>query len=167
MENFTPDFEIMLKKKLGFYRRLNVLLNKERQSILHIDVDSLWKTAEKKRKTVENIQELKEKILAHLGRRFNLNGMDINTFSLSYLIRIIPVKSQIKSRLRELKLSIEKEKDQLARAAKENQRFVKEYLGVIDDIMSVVVDNSGQAQYNLTGTVPREKKTRHLIHARV
>ena len=56
MENFTPDIEDMLNEKFALYKQLNALLKEEREFIVNIDVDSLWKSSEKKRKITQKIQ---------------------------------------------------------------------------------------------------------------
>lgn len=167
MEDFTPEIENMLEEKLGLYQKLNILLKEEREFIVNIDVESLWKTSEIKKKRVQKIEALKEKILFYFEAKFNLNGMDIKSFSISHLIRTFPFHKEIKAKLRRLKLAIENEKNELGQVASENKKFVQEYLGIIDDIMSVAVDNSKQAQYDFSGTMPETKNSNCLIHAQV
>ena len=167
MENFTPDIEDMLNEKFALYKQLNALLKEEREFIVNIDVDSLWKSSEQKRKITQKIQGLREKILYHLEEKFGTNDMDIRSFSVSYLIRTIPMPKKLKTRLGKIKLAIENEKNELAQVAAENKKYVQEYLSVIDDIMSVAVDNSSQAQYNLSGTMPGTKNSNCFIHAQV
>ena len=167
MEDFTPDIENMLEEKLGLYKKLNLLLKEEREFIINIDVDSLWKVSELKIKTIEKIQGVKENILFYLNEKFNLDDIDIKSFSISYFLRTIPVPGNLKKRFSKIKLAIENEKNELAQVASENRKFVQEYLGVIDDIMSVVVDNSRQAQYDLSGTMSETKNPNRLIHAQV
>ncbi|NOX34973.1 MAG: hypothetical protein GXP56_14805 [Deltaproteobacteria bacterium] len=167
MENFTPGIEDMLDEKLSLYRKLNVLLKEEREFIVNIDVPSLWKSSEKKKEITKKIQKLREKILYHIEDRFGTNDMDIRSFSISYLIRTIPVPKELKIKFAKIKLAIANEKDELAQVAIDNKKYVTQYLMVIDDIMSVAVDNSKQAQYDLSGTLPGTKSTNCLIHAKV
>ncbi|MCD4720738.1 MAG: flagellar protein FlgN [Desulfobacula sp.] len=167
MENFTPDIEDMLNEKLGLYKQLNALLREEREFIVTIDVDSLWKSSEQKRKITQKIQGVREKILYHLEEKFGTNDMDIRSFSVSYLIRTIPVPKEVKIKFRQIKLAIENEKNELVQVAFENKKYVQEYLLVIDDVMSVAVDNSEYAQYSHTGIKPNTKTSNCLIYAEV
>ncbi|MBU1340932.1 MAG: flagellar protein FlgN [Proteobacteria bacterium] len=167
MENFTSDIEYLLDEKLALYKQLNVLLKEERKFIVTMDVDSLWKSSDKKRKIVQKIQALREKILYQLEDKFGVNDMDIRSFSVSYLIRTIPISKELKTKFRQIKLALEKEKDELTQTAFDNKKYVTQYLGVIDDIMSVVVDNSRQAHYNHSGVMPNTKTSNCLIHAEV
>ena len=165
MENFTPDIEDMLDEKLGLYKQLNAILTQEREFIVNIDVNSLWKSSEQKKKIAQKIQGLREKILYLLEEKFGTNDMDIRSFSVSYLIRTIPVPKDLKIKLGKIKIAIENEKNELVQKASDNKKYVQEYLLVIDDIMSVAVDNSKQAQYDLSGAMPGTKNPNCLIHA--
>ena len=167
MENFARDIGNMLEHKLILYRQLNAILKEEREFIVNIDVDSLWKSAELKKKTVEKVQKLKEKIFVYIETWTNINKIDLGSFSISYIIRNIPLPKDLKIKIRKIKLAVDNEKNELARAASENKKFVQEYLGVIDDIMSVAVDNSRQPQYNFSGTRKGTKNSNCLIHAQV
>jgi flagellar biosynthesis/type III secretory pathway chaperone len=167
MENFTLDIEKLLKEKLDFYHQLNVILKKERKFIVNIDVDSLWKSSEQKREITQKIQALREKILYYIEEAFGTSDMDIRSFSVSYLIRTLPLPKQLRINLGKIKIAIVNEKNELAQVAFENKKYVQEYLLVIDDIMSVAVDNSGQTQYDLSGELPGTKTPNCLIHAEV
>ncbi len=167
MENFTPTIEQLLQEKLGLYRQLNDVMILEKQSIVEINVDALWKSNDEKQKIAKKIQTLRGKILSHMEKSYSFSDMDINSFSMTYLIRHIPLSSQDKSRLRKLKLAIEEQKNQLTQTALDNKKYVNEYMTVIDDIMSVAVDNSHNAQYTKVGSVPGSKTERCLIHAEV
>jgi len=167
MENFTPDIEEMLNEKLFLYKELNALLKSERDFIVKMDVDSLWKTSEQKRKISQKIQSVREKILYHIEENYGSSDMDIRSFSVSYLIRTIPVPKNLKILFRKIKIAIENEKNELSQVAFENKKYVQEYLSVIDDVMSVVVNNSKNAQYGYTGIMPNIKKSNCLIHAEV
>ncbi len=167
MENFTSDIENMLNEKLALYKQLNALLKEERNFIVNIDVDSLWKSAEQKKKITEDIHAVRERILFTLEERYGVNDMDVRSFSVSYLIRTIPVPTSVKAVFRKIKLSIDEQKDELTQVALENKKYVGEYLSVIDDVMSVFVDNSHRSQYSSAGSMPDSKAPNCLIHAEV
>ena len=167
MEKFTAEIEGLLNHKLSLYREVNDLLRQERDYIVGIDVDSLWKSADKKKQLVEEIQAIREAILTAVRDQAGIQGLDEKTFSLSYLMRIIPLSSEAKKRLGQIKLAIDTEKEELKQSAKDNQRYVTEYLTVIDDIMSVAVAGNNQAQYGQTGRMPADRNPSGLIHAEV
>ncbi|MFH2093680.1 MAG: flagellar export chaperone FlgN [Pseudomonadota bacterium] len=167
MEKFTENIETLLNKKLSLYQQMNDLLKQEREFIVNIDVGSLWKSSDQKRQIAEQIQAVKTQILAVLKSRFSIDDLDVKSFSISYLIRTIPVASELKKRFRQIKVAIDAQKDELKQVAINNKKYVQEYLMVIDDIMSVIVDNSKQAQYGHTGKMPTTKTSNCLFHAEV
>lgn len=167
MENITHRLAYMLKKKLSIYRELNELLVKEREAIVNIDVDALWQNAGIKKTLAKKIQELRQEILTFLEAQSGVSDMDTRTFSLSYLLRTLPVAAENISELREIKLEIDHEKDLLTQTAFENKKYVNEYMSVIDEIMAVAADNSAQSQYTQGGRVTNSKAANCLIHAKV
>lgn len=167
MENFTCEMETLLMEKLQLYRLLNQLLVDERKAIVNIDVDALWRNAEKKKELAGKIQELRKQILELVRQNVGFTDMTETSFSLSYLIRTLPVSSDDRQALRKLARSFDDEKNQLAQSASDNKKYVDEYLSVIDEIMGTAVDNSANAQYTQMGAVPDSKMQKCLIHARV
>lgn len=167
MEKITPEIEKCFYEKLDLYQQLNQLLTEERQAIVNIDVETLWKNSDIKKNLAEKIQTIRRKLLDMVRNAYGINDMDIRSFSMSYFIRTIPLPQDEKKRLRKIKLTIENEKDQLTQSAIDNKKYVNEYLFVIDEIMSAAVDNSGNAQYTNNGRVPGSKTERCLIHAEV
>lgn len=167
MEKFTLEIEKLLESKLALYRQLNDVLKQEREFIVNIDVDSLWKSTAVKKELTESIQDIRKDIFAILEKEFGTGGLDVNTFSISYLIRIIQASEFQSQRLRKIKVAIDEQKDELKQSSDDNKKYVHEYLMVIDDIMSVVVDNSKEARYGQTGKVSDAKNSNCLIHAEV
>jgi hypothetical protein len=167
MEEFTANIEYMLNEKLSLYRQMNDLLRQEREYIVNIDVDALWKTSHEKGALSDQIHELRQSILNDFETHLGITEMTETAFSLAHLIRILPIEPELKKRFRQIKLAIDQEKDQLAQSAKDNKIYVQEYLMVIDDIMAVVADNSKESQYSKTGHMPNAKASNSLIHAEV
>ncbi len=167
MEKFTLQIKSLLNEKLELYKTLNRIVKEEREYIIKMDTAALWRSTEEKKKIASNIESLRGNIMKCLGEKSGRKDETGNPFSLSYLIRTLPVSKETRNELKQVKLVIENEKNELARVALENKKYVREYLCVIDDIMSVVVDNSRQAQYNFSGVMPGTKNTNRLIHAQV
>ena len=167
MEKIAPKIEKYLYEKLDLYQGLNRLLTDERQAIVNIDVETLWKNSDIKKELAEKIQTIRRKLLELVRKTYGVDDMDTRLFSLSHFFRMVPIPKEDKQRLRKIKLAIENEKNQLAQTAEDNKKYVDEYLSVIDEIMATAVDNSGNAQYTKQGAVPGSKNERCLIHAEV
>lgn len=165
MENFTLNIERLLKEKLSLYQQLNAVFTREQDFITRMEIDALWKSADEKKSIARKIEQIRADILEILNTKVGRDHMDIHSFSLAHLIRILPVSSEEKTGLRVIKLAIDTEKNQLAQRAKDNKKYVSQYLSVIDEIMSTIVDHSKLARYNQTGHLPKKKANNCLIHA--
>ena len=167
MEKIAYEIQDLLQEKLSCYRQLCLVLEKEKEAIGAIDLDTLWGTTKEKNEMAARIEGLRTRILSILEGSFLDMGMDVNTFSLAFLVNSLPLSDRTKSGLRKIKREIDNAKDQVIRQAKANQVQVRKYLSVADDIMSVVADNSSQAQYTGAGIVSGKKKNNCLFRAEV
>ncbi|MCG8529313.1 MAG: flagellar protein FlgN, partial [Desulfovibrionales bacterium] len=59
MEDRVQVIEGMIRQKLELYRQLNTIMEKERDYIVDMDVDSLWKSSEEKKKISRRITFLR------------------------------------------------------------------------------------------------------------
>mgnify|MGYP001551693201 FL=1 len=167
MEKITAKIKVLLEEKLSLFAQMNQLLVHERELILKMDVDALWKTMNEKKNLSEMILKTRQAILEAASEKGRLQDIRLETFSLSYLLREMPLEKTDKKILQQLKTTIETEKLALQNAALENKRYINEYLLVIDDIMAAVLDNSKLAQYNQAGSVPDRDTSNCLIRAEV
>ncbi|MCG8687089.1 MAG: flagellar export chaperone FlgN [Desulfobacterales bacterium] len=167
MEKIAYEIQDLLQEKLSCYRQLCLVLDKEKKAIGSIDLDTLWETTKSKKEMTSRIEGLRNSILSLLRGSFLDMDMDVNTFSLAFLVNNLPLSDRTKSGLRKIKSDIDRAKDQVVHQAKANQIQVRKYLSVVDDIMSVVGDNSSQAQYTGAGVIPGQKKNNCLFRAEV
>ncbi len=167
MEKFAYKIEEMLEKKHRFYSELSEVLQKEKTHIADMDIDSLWKSAAEKKEIASKIETVRADILRLLETRSVVPDMDVHTFSLSWVFKILPVLPAVRSRLRKVKTAIDTVKNEVSELAVENEKYVKEYLAVIDDIFSTVTDKVREDQYNNSGSVPGSRNGSYLINAEV
>lgn len=167
MEETAYKIEELLQEKLSCYRQLGSVLDTEKDAIASIDLDSLWQTARYKKELAARIEGLRAKIISIIEEKLSGMEMDVRTFSLAYLVSTLPISKQAKSGLRRLKVEINTAKDRVVQQAKFNQTQVHKYLMVVDDIMSVIGDNSSQAQYTGSGMMPGQKKQNCIFRAEV
>ncbi len=167
MEKIACDIAQMLNEKLSLYKKLNALLQREKDCIVNIDIDALWKISGEKKKIVLKIHGLKEKIIESVRQESCAKDPDAGEFGLSYLLRSLALSSDARKQLRQIKLGLDREKNELNRAAADNKKYVQEYLMVIDDIMSVFAGEAENPRYRNTGTMPDSRVSNCLIHAKV
>ncbi len=167
MEKVAYKIEELLQEKLSCYRQLGSVLEKEKEAIASIDLDSLWQSARYKKELAVRIENLRGKIISIIEEKLLGMEMDVKSFSLAYLVNILPISNKAKSGLRRVKVDINTAKDRVVQQAQFNQTQVRKYLMVADDIMSVIGDNSAQAQYTGTGMMPGQKKQNCIFRAEV
>lgn len=168
MEGFTRKMESLLQEKLSCYRHLAEVFEAEREHIVAMNVDALWKTTEQKKQAAAKIEQLRETILALLTETFRDRGdMDVRTFSLAFLLQNLPLSENEKAGLKRLKHEIDTEKTRVAQMGNLNRSYVNNYLSVIDDIMAVTVKKPNRTQYTGYGNTVQSGRPNSLIRAEV
>ena len=167
MEEIAHEIEKKVEQKDALYGGLITLLETERQHIVDMEVDALWKCAEEKKRISLEIVTLRHQILALAEAALGETGMDAQSFSLDRLLKGLPIPAAPRRHLKQLRISINTRKTEIAQRSKDNQLHVREYLSVIDDIMALAVADTSTAQYNPMGHMPGPKQSHRLIHAEV
>ncbi|MCK5313258.1 MAG: flagellar export chaperone FlgN [Desulfobacteraceae bacterium] len=167
MEKFACEVEDVLKEQLFLFKELKNIFQKEKDCIVKIDIDSLWKTIKQKKEIGSQIAMLSERILALFEEASVQIDMGIESFSLSKAIKKIPVSDATKSDLLKLKTLIMVEQDDIKAVALTNSRHVNSYLLVIDDVFSTIMSVTDESQYKNSGSVPVRKKGNCLIRQEV
>mgnify|MGYP003702400229 CR=1 FL=1 len=167
MEKFADKIKDLLQEKRTCYEQLTELLKREREVIIAMDVDSLWQITGEKNETVKGIEALRSRMINLLDEHGIDHDMNLNSFRLSQLVRLIPGSPKEKADVEAERLSIDGQKDEIQRLASENQRYVGEYLEVIHDVLSTIVTLTGPEQYEIPGKLCESKQPNHFIQAEV
>ncbi len=167
MKKFACGVEDMLKQKLILYCELVSVMEKERDYIINMDIESLWSVCVDKKKIIANIGVLRKDILNLIKRDSFLSHEDITCSSLVQIIGKIPFSSKVKSKLDELVVEINLKKDELNVLSSENKGYVNEYLTVINDVMSTIVEFSNDRHYTSAGSSRVIAGSNHFINAEV
>lgn len=151
METFAYNIENLLQKKLGIYSELTSLLEAETGYIVKMDVNSLWAASTRKKELASDIEKLRHSIIFLLDDKQIDHGMDMRTFDLDRLVKILPLASRIKADIEMIKIAIDGKKNEIRQLASSNRRYINEYLGVIDGVLSTITGNSSQQSYAKRG----------------
>ena len=171
MEKAAAIIQTLLHEKLACYQQLHLVLKAEKKAIGTIDIGMIWETTRAKKDLVGKIETLRHNILVACQNHFP--GMDPkmakdpNSFSLNDLVHALPLPNKNKSDIRQLKRSIDKEKDMVAHFIKSNNIQVKKHLSVVDNIMELIGNNVIQTRYTGKGMVTQGKKNNCLFMAQV
>jgi len=167
MEKFACEMEKLLQEKLLLYKELKKIVEQEKNHIVDMNVDSLWKITDRKKQLTSEIVQIREQILFVLKEKKILLEMDANTFSLSRIINALPFSVKIKSDLKIIKIKLEIAKQELSGLASENKRYTNEYLSVIKGIVATIRDTGNEDAYNNEGKVQKEGSRKMLIRVEV
>ena len=171
MEKAADIIQTLLNEKLACYQHLHLVLKAEKKAIGTIDLGMIWETTRAKKDLVGKIETLRNNILVTCQNHFP--GMDKemdkepNSFSLNHLVHALPLTNKRKSDIRQIKRTIDKEKDIVAHFIKSNQIQVKKHLSVVDNIMDLIGNNVVQTRYTGKGMVTQGKKSNCLFMAQV
>jgi len=167
MEKTADGIHALLAEKLACYQQLHLVLKAERKAIGTIDLGMVWEATRAKKDLAGKIRELRDRILVACQNHFP--GMDLKTepFSLGALIQALPMSNTCKKEIRQLKRSIDKEKDMVAYFMEFNQIQVKKHLSVVDNIMALIGNNAARARYTGKGVVTQGEKNNCLFMAQV
>jgi len=167
MENFAYKIDDYIQKKLLLYQELVVVLKQEKAFIHDMETDALWASSSRKKKIAAEIERIRSCILFFLDENGVEHGMNIRTFSLGALVRLLPVSPKIKSDLGKTRIAINLKKDELQVIGRENRKYVQEYLGVINGIMANFSEPVPRKRYSYSGAMQPARSGNHLVNAEV
>ena len=162
MEKISGAIPDLLEEELGLYKTLQSVIEQEKAYIIDMDIEGLWASVDRKKELVEAIEKIRGRIKELLPEAGGKEG-----WSLSRIVGNLPVMLAEKSRLKTLGLAVDACKNEITRLARENKRYITEYLSVIDGIFSTVVNLKNRDQYGRGGTINRPKDRPPLIKTRV
>ncbi|MBF0379275.1 MAG: flagellar export chaperone FlgN [Desulfamplus sp.] len=155
---FAYNIEKLLQKKLAIYSELTSLLEAETNYIVKMDVNSLWKASTRKKELASDIERVRSSIIFLLDEQQIDHGMNSKGFDIANIIKILPLSAKIKADFEMIKIAIEGKKSEIRQLASSNRKYIQDYLGVIDGVISTITGGSKQQSYGKRGlsvsTVP-------------
>ncbi len=167
MEKEMRRLEEIFENKIMLYQDLSIILEKEKECLPAGDVEALWSLSDKKHSIITQIAEQRMKTLSILCEAGISHDMNSTTFKLSRLLDLLPPDATL--RLRQYNVPLMKIKDQINFMARENRRFVEEYLEVLDDMIGIITNagKSAQVYGNDRNNEAKKEKTNLFIHQEV
>lgn len=123
--------EKLFFKKIMLYNDLLHYLKEERESLISIDLDKLWRISKEKEKTCADIESTKKEIISALSLK-----EDQKSFNLSRIMEFIPGK--FKAEFQNLYLRILKIKGEIEVLRIQNMTFIDDSLNFMDEIISII-----------------------------
>ncbi len=167
MEKIAGNISGLLEDTLGLYQELRHLLEAEKEYIVQMDVQKLWKATDKKKHLANSLETIIEKILGQAKQYASHLEMTVASFQVREVVSALPLTIRVKSKLKNLGNKIDACKHEIFLLANENKRYITESLSIIDGIFSTVVRPSGQEQYSQSGRILSSNNGTCLINAEV
>ena len=167
MEKATENIQTLLKEKLACYQQLHLVLKAEKKAIGTIDLGMIWETTRAKKDLISKIEQLRNNILIACQNHFPGMVEKTDPFSMGALVHALPLPNKRKTDIRQVKRTIDKEKDIVAHFIKYNQIQVKKHMSVVDNIMDLFGNNVSQSRYTGKGMVTQGRKNNCLFMSQV
>jgi len=130
-ENIIHSLEKLFFKKIMLYHDLLDCFNKERESLINIDMDNLWSISKEKEEICLKIKSIQQEIVSAINPE-----IDQKPFNLNQILDMIPGD---KSALFQKEyLALMKLKNEIKALRKENMILVDDSLQFLDEMISVI-----------------------------
>lgn len=141
-DTIIQSLEKLLYKKIMLYHDLLDCFNKERESLINIDLDNLWSISKEKEETCSQIESIRQEIISTVDP-----GIDEESFNPNRILDLIPGKS--KAKFQKLYLTLIKLKTEIEVLRKENMIFIDDSLQFLDEMISIITgEETSKIMYN-------------------
>lgn len=130
-ENEVRLIEKLFYKKIMLYNDLLHCLKEERESLISINLDKLWKISKKKEDVCSEIASTRQEIISAANSK-----EDPKLFNLNRIMEFIP--REFKAEFQKLYLRILKMKSEIEVLRIKNITFIDDSLKFMDDIISII-----------------------------
>ena len=136
MEASGLTMESLYHEKILLYQELLDALDRERKTIIDINVDALWKISEQKNKIARKIREIHHRMLGLSDDLSISHDMTADSFDASKFFNLMP--RPVKEKLHKVHLTLLSLKNEIKARLGENRRYVEEYLTVFDELIGII-----------------------------
>ena len=127
--------ETLFFKKFMLYNDLLQYFEEERESLISIDLDKLWKISKEKEKACSEIISARQEIMSVVDSK-----EDCNSFNLNRIMECIP--TEFKPEFQNLYLKILKLKGEIEILRIQNLSVIDDSLNFMDEIITIVTGES-------------------------
>lgn len=130
-ENIIQLLEKLFFTKIMLYHDLLDCFNKERESLINIDLDNLWSISNEKEEICLKIQSIQREIVSAVNP-----GREQERFNLHQIMDMIP--SDKREPFQKEYLALMKLKNEINALRKENMILIDDSLQFLDEMISVI-----------------------------
>lgn len=141
-DTIMQSLEKLFYQKILLYNDLLDCFKREKESLLNIDLDSLWNISKEKEHICSKITSFREEIIAAVNP-----GIEEKPFNLNQILDVIPVKKR--DEFQKLYLTLIKLKGEIEVLRKENMLFIDDSLQFLDEMISIITgETKSKIVYN-------------------
>jgi len=143
MENtIVQSIEKLICDKILLYNDLLHCFMEERDSLINIDLDKLWRISEEKEEIRSKIDSIRQEIISAANP-----SADQETFDPNQILGMIPREN--KPKFRELYQTLIRLNGEVQALRKENRLFIDDSLNFLDEIISIITGHTeSKIMYN-------------------
>ena len=123
--------EKLFYKKIMLYNDLLHYFKEERESLINIDLDKLWKISTKKEEVCSKIESTRQAVISAVNKT-----NDQKPFNLNRIMEYIP--RECREKFQKLYLRIIKLKSEINVIREENMSFMDDSLQFLDEMISII-----------------------------
>lgn len=128
--------EKLFYKKIILYNDLLHCFNKERESLVNIDLDNLWAVSKEKEEICSKIECVRQEMVSAT----NQPGMKAEALSVKHILELVPREDR--ARFQELYHTLNNIKCEVDIFRKENMAFIDDSLHFLDEMISIITEDT-------------------------
>lgn len=142
-DTMMQSLEKLFYRKIMLYNDLLHYFKKERESLMNIDLDELWRISKEKEDICSEIESTRQEILSTIADP----KMDPESFHLKQILDVIPRENRVK--FQELYRTLINLKSEVDVLRKENMAFIDDSLRFLDEMISIITsEGQSKTMYN-------------------
>ncbi|MDY0361777.1 MAG: flagellar export chaperone FlgN [Desulforegulaceae bacterium] len=153
MSGITENIKKIFQEKKALYLKLLSVLDEEREILKKSDIDALWKMNDIKNDIASDIEKLRQEIINILNSARIKNTLEVKNFNLDELLGLFQNQEEYKT-LFSSAADIKNLRTKVYNSQSVNRRFVEEYLGMLEELVSVIANNGFNKTYSRKNSYP-------------
>ena len=167
MEKFADQIQEMFYAKVLLFKELKKILEQEKNHIVEMNLEALWKTTDRKKQIAVEITQIKDQLRRLFEENKSCPEKGDKNFSISHAINGLALGERSKSDLNQTCTELKILKQELAGLASANKRYTSEYLSVIHGIFATITGTENREKYTSAGRILKDKDQKYFIRAEV
>ncbi|MCB9481308.1 MAG: flagellar export chaperone FlgN [Desulfobacteraceae bacterium] len=153
MSGITENIKNILEDKKTLYSKLLSALEEEREILKRSDLDALWKMNDIKNDIAGDIENLRFSIIKILKSSGIKNSLEIKKFDLDELLSVTEKDCGNEILLKPV-ADLKNIKTKVYNSQAVNRQFVEEYLGMLEELVSVIANSGFNKTYSRKNAYP-------------